>query len=187
LRVVLISEVAPAVEGLAAILRAEGHDLVALLCVRDDPERYTGLDELVRGGAARSRRRDARVTGPDRTAAPSLRVSVEDPARGARGSTARHRQRASVAPSPFSRPEPRLVGDSTRRERDRLHVSRSADEVARQVRAWRFHSAVPGDRGALIELEGETVRVLRVSRDEAEGRALRCADGTLWIVEKEAV
>ena len=48
MKVVLISEVAPAVEGLAAMLRAEGHDLAALLCVRHDPDRYTGLDELVR-------------------------------------------------------------------------------------------------------------------------------------------
>ena len=47
-RVVLISEVAPAVEGLSAMLRAEGHEPVALLCVRHDPERYTELGELVR-------------------------------------------------------------------------------------------------------------------------------------------
>ena len=64
--------------------------------------------------------------------------------------------------------------------------SRSTDEVERQVRAWRFHSRVPGDRGALAELDGETVRVLRVSREPADGPALTCADGTLWIVETEA-
>ena len=50
MRIVLISEVAPAVEGLSALLRAEGHDLAALLCVRADNERYSALDELV--GAA---------------------------------------------------------------------------------------------------------------------------------------
>jgi methionyl-tRNA formyltransferase len=38
--------------------------------------------------------------------------------------------------------------------------SRSTDEIERQVRAWRFHSRVPGDRGALAEVDGETVRVL---------------------------
>ena len=30
------------------------------------------------------------------------------------------------------------------------------------------------------------VRVLRVSRDPAEGAAMACGDGTLWIVETEA-
>ncbi len=46
-----------------------------------------------------------------------------------------------------------------------IDTSQSADEVERQVRAWRFHSGVPGDRGALTDVDGETVRVLRVSRD----------------------
>jgi hypothetical protein len=30
------------------------------------------------------------------------------------------------------------------------------------------------------------VRVLRVSHEPADGPALTCADGTLWIVETEA-
>jgi methionyl-tRNA formyltransferase len=63
--------------------------------------------------------------------------------------------------------------------------SRSVQEVARQVRAWRFHSATDGDRGALTELDGETLRVLRVSREPTDGTPLACADGTLWIVETE--
>jgi methionyl-tRNA formyltransferase len=63
--------------------------------------------------------------------------------------------------------------------------SRSVHEVERQVRAWRFHSATEGERGALTELDGETVRVLRVTRDPAVGLALECADGTLRIVETE--
>ena len=63
--------------------------------------------------------------------------------------------------------------------------SKSADEIVRQVRAWRFHSPA-SPYGALTEIDGETVRVLRVSREQADGRAMACADGTLWIVETEA-
>jgi methionyl-tRNA formyltransferase len=63
--------------------------------------------------------------------------------------------------------------------------TRPAEEIARQVLAWRFHSpATPF--GALTELDGETVRVLRVSLEPGDGRELRCGDGTLWIVETEA-
>lgn len=47
MRIVLISEVGPAVEGLSALLRAHGHEPVALLCVRRDAERYTELNELI--------------------------------------------------------------------------------------------------------------------------------------------
>jgi len=47
LRVVLISEVGPAVEGLSQLLRAGGHDPVALLCVRRDTERYTETSDLL--------------------------------------------------------------------------------------------------------------------------------------------
>jgi hypothetical protein len=54
------------------------------------------------------------------------------------------------------------------------------------VRAWRFHSPIDAERGALAELDGETVRVLRVSSELAEGREMECVDGTLWIVETEA-
>lgn len=62
--------------------------------------------------------------------------------------------------------------------------ARPATEIARQVRAWRFHSpAAP--HGALTELDGETVRVLSVSLEPADGREMRCGDGTLWIVETE--
>jgi methionyl-tRNA formyltransferase len=63
--------------------------------------------------------------------------------------------------------------------------SSPAAEIARQVRAWRFHSVVPGERGALAEIDGETVRVLRVSLEPAEGRAMECGVGTIWIVETE--
>ena len=64
--------------------------------------------------------------------------------------------------------------------------SRPAAEIARQVRAWRFHSLVRGARGALAELDGETLRVLRVSLEPTDGRAVSCGDGTIWIVETEA-
>jgi methionyl-tRNA formyltransferase len=62
--------------------------------------------------------------------------------------------------------------------------SRPAVEIERQVRAWRFHSPM-SPLGALAELDGETVRVLRVSLEPAEGREMQCGDGTLWLVETE--
>jgi methionyl-tRNA formyltransferase len=62
--------------------------------------------------------------------------------------------------------------------------SKPAAEIARQVRSWRFHSP-SSPHGALTELEGETVRVLRVALEPAEGRAVESGDGTLWIVESE--
>jgi methionyl-tRNA formyltransferase len=64
--------------------------------------------------------------------------------------------------------------------------SNPVEEIRRKVQAWRFHAFTPGLRGALAEVDGETVRVLRVSLEPAEGRRMQCADGTLWIVESEA-
>lgn len=58
-------------------------------------------------------------------------------------------------------------------------------DVRRQVRAWRFASAGTEPRGALAEIDGETIRVLRVSLEPGEGRPVECGDGTLWIVETE--
>jgi methionyl-tRNA formyltransferase len=69
----------------------------------------------------------------------------------------------------------------------RIDWSRPALEIERQVRAWCFHSAVAGDRGALAEIDGETVRVLRVSLEPAEGTPMACGDGTMWVVETEAL
>ena len=66
----------------------------------------------------------------------------------------------------------------------RIDWTRSRDDIHRQVRSWRFASA-HGDQGALTELDGEEVRVLRVSLEPADGRAVECGDGTLWIVESE--
>ena len=59
-------------------------------------------------------------------------------------------------------------------------------EIRRKVQAWRFHAFSPGPRGALAEIDGETVRVLRVSTERVDGPALACADGTLWVMESEA-
>jgi methionyl-tRNA formyltransferase len=63
--------------------------------------------------------------------------------------------------------------------------SRPADEIYRQVRAWRFGSSGNGEKGALTELDGETVRVLRMSLEPAEGREIATGDGKIWIVETE--
>lgn len=66
--------------------------------------------------------------------------------------------------------------------------SRPREDVFRQVQAWRFASATEGDRGALAELDGRTVRVLRTSlAAQNGGRAVDAGDGTIWIMETEAV
>jgi methionyl-tRNA formyltransferase len=65
--------------------------------------------------------------------------------------------------------------------------SRPREEVARQVRAWRFGGRLDGEPGALTELDGERVRVLRVSLQSGEGHEVECGDGSLWIVESEPV
>ena len=67
-----------------------------------------------------------------------------------------------------------------------IDPSSTREDVYRQVQAWRFASATAGLRGALIELDGATVRVLRTGLGDEDGRALECADGTLWIMESEA-
>ena len=54
------------------------------------------------------------------------------------------------------------------------------------VWAWRY--TIPkGDRhGALLELGGETVRVLASSLAEVDGaRRIECGDGPLWLVRTE--
>ncbi|MBV8256732.1 MAG: methionyl-tRNA formyltransferase [Actinobacteria bacterium] len=73
----------------------------------------------------------------------------------------------------------------------RLDLSRPASEVHRLAWAWRFAMVEPGSgnpRGALLDLDGETVRVLATSLDERDGaRRVGCADAPLWIVETEPV
>jgi len=55
------------------------------------------------------------------------------------------------------------------------------------VRAWRFGSSGGVVQGALTELDGERVRVLRVSLEPGEGRAVECGDGIVWVLETEPV
>ena len=65
--------------------------------------------------------------------------------------------------------------------------TRPAAEVERQVRAWRFGSSGGDVQGALTELDGKRVRVLRVSVEPGEGRAVECGDGIVWVLETEPV
>jgi methionyl-tRNA formyltransferase len=271
MRVVLISEVAPAVEGLAAMLRAGGHEPVALLCVRHDPERYTELGELVRAVPPEL---DVVMPGSRGRIAPLLRHFDPDLAlcigfpwkipaaalaaprfgivNGHPSLLPRYRGPSPVAWAirdgeseigfTFHYMDAELdTGNILGQERIPLGVeygweeltpklatavgnmlpvvlervargdpgdpqdesaasyyrffepeyawidwSRTSDEIERQVRAWCFHSRAVGERGALTELNGETMRVLRVSREPAGGPGMTCADGTLWVVETEA-
>jgi methionyl-tRNA formyltransferase len=67
-----------------------------------------------------------------------------------------------------------------------LDLSRPALELHRLVWAWRYTVPVGELTGALVDLDGETVRVLASSVTEIEGaRRLDCADGPLWLVEVE--
>ena len=67
-----------------------------------------------------------------------------------------------------------------------LDLSRSAAEMHRLVWAWRYTIPFGTRRGALLELDGEAVRVLQSSLDEVEGaRRVECADAPLWLVKTE--
>jgi methionyl-tRNA formyltransferase len=67
-----------------------------------------------------------------------------------------------------------------------LDLSRPAAEAWRLVWAWNYGLIPGGTKGALLELEGKTVRVLATSLTEVEGKPrVECADGPLWIVETE--
>jgi len=69
-----------------------------------------------------------------------------------------------------------------------LDPSRPAVELHRLVWAWRYTIPVGELRGALVELDGETVRVLASSLAEVDGAArVECADGPLWLVKTEPV
>jgi methionyl-tRNA formyltransferase len=270
-RVVLISEVAPAVEGLSALLRNAGHEPVALLCVRRDVERYTDLGELI--GAAPPELDVVMPAARDRIA-PLLRLFEPDLAlcigfpwkippaalavprhgivNGHPSLLPRYRGPSpvswairsgddeigftfhymdaeldtgnilgqvhiplgdehswdeltpklaeavgSILPGVLDRVavgdpgEPQDEGQATylgafEPEYARIDPTHVRDDVVRQIRAWRFHSAVPEGKGALIDIGGETTRVLRVSREPMEGHTIECGDGTLWIVETEA-
>jgi methionyl-tRNA formyltransferase len=67
-----------------------------------------------------------------------------------------------------------------------LDLSRPAAEVRRLAWAWLYAFSPGGTRGALLELDGVTVRVLETSLAEVEGaRRVECADAPLWIVRTE--
>jgi methionyl-tRNA formyltransferase len=270
MRVVLISQIVPAVQGLYHMLRASGHEVVALMLAREGADRYGDLNTLldqvpgeldVVMPAARDRiapllrgyEPDAAFCGgfpwkipADAIAAPRLGIVNGHPSllpryRGPspvawaiRNGEAEigftfHYMDADLDTGAILAQAPIPLGDEhswdelgpklmqvtgelfprvlERLERGdpgdpqsagggyfsffepeyvRIDWARPAAEIARQVRAWRFHSVVPGaERGALAEIDGETVRVLRVSLEPAEGRALPCGDGTIWIVETE--
>ena len=267
MRVVLIAQVVPAVEGLYSALRAHGHEPVALLTTREG-ERYGELEELLRATPAdldvvipSARARIApllRVFEPDvvfcagfpwKLPADALAVPTHGIVNGHPSLLPRYRGPSPVAwairegeteigftfhymdadldtgnilaqvsipladEHSWEELTPKLagaVGEIFPRVLERVEQgdpgdpqpeggqyvsffepeyawidrSRPVVEVARQVRAWRFHSQL-GERGALVELDDEVVRVLRVSLEPSEGRALECADGTLWVVETE--
>ena len=66
-----------------------------------------------------------------------------------------------------------------------LDLTRPAEEVQRQVRAWWVAAARDGVHGPLTDVNGERIRVLRSRLDDREGGArVLCGDGRpLWIVE----
>lgn len=273
LRVVLVTQVPEAAHGVSELLRALGHDPVAVLCSREHAGRYgNAFDALVRDAPA-----DLDVVVPATRArmAPLLRAYEPDtflcfgfpwkipaealavPRLGAvnghpsllpryRGPSpvawairsgddelgfTLHRMDAELdtgavlaqATSPLADEHSyeelnakfaEIVGELVPRALARLESgdpgdeqddslasyagffgpdyvwidwARPAEEIYRQVKAWRFASVAPGERGALAELDGETVRVLRTSLSPVEGaRAVPCGDGAIWVVETEA-
>ena len=269
MRVVLISEVGPAVEGLSQLLRASGHEPVALLCVRRDTERYTEMTELLAAAPPEldivmpaARDRIAPLLGlfepdvalcigfpwkipPDALAVPrhgivnghpsllpryrgpspvswairngdpefgftfhymdaeldtgnilgQVRVPLDDEHSWEELTPKLAETVGGMLPAVLARVESGDPGDpqdetqasylgTFEPEYVRIDWSRAAVEIERQVRAWRFHAAIPRG-GALAEVDGELVRVLRVSREAGHGAAVACGDGTLWIVETE--
>jgi methionyl-tRNA formyltransferase len=71
----------------------------------------------------------------------------------------------------------------------RIDWSRPAQDVHNQVRAWRFMPFQPaaGLRGAIAELDGEAVRVLKTRLEDGEGTRVECGDGPIWVLEAEPV
>ena len=272
MRVVLVSQVPAAVHGLTELLRALGHEPVALLCSREHAGRYGNqFDDLVRNAPA-----ELDVVIPaDRTGmAPLLRRYEPDvflclgfpwkiprdalavPRLGAinghpsllpryRGPSpvawairngeqeigfTFHRMDAELdtgavlaqgvmqladehtyedmeakfaevvgelLPRALARMESGDPGDAQDESEGSYYSffgpdyvwidwAKPAEEIYRQVKAWRFASQAPGERGALAELDGETVRVLRTSLVPADGRAMECGDGTIWVMETES-
>jgi methionyl-tRNA formyltransferase len=271
MKVVLISQVPPAAHGLTELLRALGHDPVALLCSREHAGRYGGeFDRLVRdapegldvvipatreGIAPLLHRYEPDVTlclgfpwkiPPAALSVPRLGAMNGHPSllpwyRGPNpvawmirnGETeigfTLHRMDAELDTGPIlaqasiplgdehsweeleskfvdvigellaralARLEEGDPGDPQEGEGSyysffepeyvRIDWSKDSVEISRQVRAWRFASRRDAvEHGALAEIEGETVRVLRVSLEPTEGRPMETGDGTIWIVDTE--
>lgn len=269
MKVVLVGQVRPAVEGLTALLRHYGHEPVAVLCSREGASRYGGaFDQLVREAPEGldvlvPARRD-RIAPLLRTYDPDLllcvgfpwKIPVEAlavPRLGAvnghpallpdyRGPSpmawaVRNGEReagftfhrmdaeldtgailaqgsfplddehsweeltpklqalvAELFPVVLERVERGDPGDPQaggryfsffEPEYAWIDWTRPTAEIERQVRAWRFASRAREPHGALAEVDGVVVRILRVSREPAEGRARETGDGRLWIVESE--
>ncbi len=270
MKVVLVAQIPPAVEGFTRMLRDLGHEPVALLCTREHAERYgNAFDELVRNAPD-----GLDVLVPARRAgiAPLLRRYEPDlllcagfpwkipadaldvPRLGAMnahpGLLPQHRGPSPMAwairngeseagftfhrmdaeldtgpilargtaplddehswdeltskliglvgelfPVALARVEAGDPGDPQEGEGayepffEEEYVwidwSRTATEIYRQVRSWRFASATGFPPGALAELDGQTLRVLKVSLEPAEGREMGCGKGKIWIVETE--
>ncbi len=271
MRVVLVSQVPAAVHGLTQLLRALGHEPVAVLCSREHAGRYGDqFDELVRDApaeldvvvpAARARMAPLlRAFEPDvflclgfpwKIPADALAVPRLGAVNGHPSFLPRYRGPSPVAwairngddeigftlhrmdaeldtgailaqgaielddEHTYDELEAKfaaIVGELLPRALARLEAgepgdpqdeaqasyfsffgpdyvwidrARPAREIYRQVKAWRFASQAPGERGALTELDGEVVRVLRTRLEPGPGRELECGDGTLWIVESE--
>jgi methionyl-tRNA formyltransferase len=270
LRIVLISEVPAAVEGLSQLLRASGHEPVGLLCVRRDTERYPALDELLRATPPEldivmpaSRDRIAPLLGqfdadvalcigfpwkipPDALAAPRHGIVNGHPAllpryRGPSpvswairngeteiGFTFHYMDAeldtgnilgqvriqlddehgwddltpklatavGDILPGVLERVERGEPGEpqdesqasylgAFEPEYAWIDWNRPVAEIQRQVQAWRFQAESVEPRGALTELDGEAIRVLRVGVEPGKGTPMQCGDGTLWIVETE--
>jgi methionyl-tRNA formyltransferase len=270
MRVVLVSQVAPAAHGLTALLRELGHEPLALLGSRDGVERYgewaehvigapEGLDVIVPA----TRASIAPLVGlyrPDLLLClgfpwiipedalsvaklgsvnghPSLLPRYRGPIPVAwairNGETDTgftfHRMDATLDTGPILAQAPFPLGDAHSWEElepvivpvvsellpavlarveagdpgeaqgegeyfsffepeyARIDWSRTRAEVAGQIRAWRFASGGRGGHGALADIDGDVVRVLRVSPEPVDGVARECSDGTLWIVESEPV
>jgi methionyl-tRNA formyltransferase len=67
-----------------------------------------------------------------------------------------------------------------------VDTGQTAEEVHRQVRAWRFAFIAKNVRGPILERNGERRRLVRTSLTEVEGaERLDCADGPLWVLEAE--
>jgi methionyl-tRNA formyltransferase len=267
-RAVLISQIAPGLQAMNALLRANGHEPVALLTVRQSGERYGEFTDLLHAvpddldvvmPASRDRIAPLlRVFEPDvafcigfpwKIPAEAIAVPRLGIVNGHPSLLPRHRGPSPVAwairsgedeigftlhymdpdldtgnvlaqaPIPLGDEHswdeltPKLAAAASslfpwaleRLERGdpgdaqtgagtyesafepdyvRIDWSRPGAEIERQVRAWRFHHRLE-EHGALAELDGETVRVLRVSRDPGSGHEVPCGDGTLWVVETE--